>query len=461
MPYKSTKKTIKFYLSKDSFLGLIIFVLFLFFPLIENHLSLKFVLPIFFIFCVLIGAQFKIPKVYFLLLPIFYFFLVHNIVAFGGVNMGAVLSFPFYWFLGFVLVMQHVKVDKIILVFLMLVILFAFVLFINTFNGTISSVFMIINKCLYQFQMIPLIIIGYFLAKNYDINIVLNFVFRVMGILAIVFLLTYYFDWNYSYSHAKVGMWEYRLTGFERNPNFIASLFLPFIGLGIFIKEKTKVQWVLLMVGVWVFYLTDSRSNLMALCIALFLITFFIKQYRAMFFKIIRSRFYIILVLIVGLIIVFSVSDTRFVQDVLKLIKEGKIVQNERFLIWPQYIDQWKLKPLFGYGLITELHAWGGRAGVAVKYIDSNYLQALVRFGAIGFVLVFLPYLIYLQLTLNIYRRNLELIVPITFILFSILGHLIFGGFTFSENLPPMQISVVLIGMLLYHKNNNQKLLNT
>lgn len=450
-------RSMHLFVSRSYLLYFTIFVLFLFFPVIENNIPIPFILPIFFIFSILIVSKLKLPIHYFLLLPLFYFFFMRNMIAIGSVNLGAVLSFPFYWFVAMLLILAKIKLNRTFVFFIILSFLFFSVLFINTFNSSISSFFLVFNKYLYQFQMIPLLIIGYYFGDKFDLNHLFNFSFKIIGILSLVFLFTYYLDWNYSYSHAKAGHWDYRLTGFERNPNFLASLYVPFLGTSLLLTNKSKSQLLFLFFGIWVFFLTDSRGNLLAYVISTSIVFLSFQEHRKTLKNLIFKRFYILMALLFLLIIVFSVSNTRFVTDIMNFILKSETVGNERFIIWPQYLDKFQEKPYFGHGLIKEITAIGGR-GIPVKYIDSNYIQALVRYGLIGFIIVFIPYFVYLKLTIKIYRTDKStFIVPATFIVYAILGHLIFGIFTFSENLPPLQISIFFIGMMIKSNSSSNK----
>ena len=123
---------------------------------------------------------------------------------------------------------------------------------------------------------------------------------------------------------------------------------------------------------------------------------------------------------IIALAILVFVIDTIYdgaIQQIVRLyfLKErltpsGEIYYADwsggRLAIWKAAIDSWELKPLFGYGLGSELQTYAKGWTIKVQY-HSYLIQALHNTGLIGFVTIVGAWIYWIRRTLRwVYARR-------------------------------------------------------
>jgi O-antigen ligase len=188
-----------------------------------------------------------------------------------------------------------------------------------------------------------------------------------------------------------------RVSGTLAHPNSFALFLVLFIGLTLWkvISKKNKALWLLLlMTEMFVLINTFSIGG-----IAMFIIMCTVLIFRTM-----KKKYRIIgAVFVLSVIIGFSlhpagqlrIAEISRTGDPLEAMKTGRISGEGSFawriLNWRMFFEEWKERPLLGYGLSTTTEMVSPMGNIP----HNDYLRFMVETGLIG-LLVFLWFLILL-----------------------------------------------------------------
>lgn len=176
------------------------------------------------------------------------------------------------------------------------------------------------------------------------------------------------------------------VTGGDPNiGGFIVTYFLVYYYLKTLMHRNYRyiLMTILLLLCV---IATSSRT--------IFLATLFICGFMGVFNKNIKMKILIVILIVSGILILFSSEKFQYLTVGLKQLSTGdNVSMNIRYLIWEKNLNYFKSSMLLGWGPAKAIHD---------TVVDGEYVFFLVRYGIIGIS-------IYLLLLLNNIAMNFKM----------------------------------------------------
>lgn len=162
-----------------------------------------------------------------------------------------------------------------------------------------------------------------------------------------------------------------RMVGFAGNPNMNSLVFGFFTVLFFPRKEKLKVQFGWFFIALIMFFLCQSRTNIIALVVILLFLFFWKKS---------QVKLYpsIVIIVVLSFLISFLISSNSYIN----LLFDKNIVQNNSVLgrleVWKILWEMIKEKPVFGHAPFKEYFYERS------MYAENEYILQTWRYGFIG-----------------------------------------------------------------------------
>lgn len=356
--------------------------------------------------------------------------------------------FTFVWIFWLIATKNYLKITiKYIQIELFLLLLFIIYSGIAVLHGMygIKSLSLYLQLCRDFFIFI---LVFHFIQKVSIIQVNL-FIFKFAFWMSILMLILY--GLFLTTGSLPVNIFEYgesgsiRFEGFAGDANFYAFLMSVAFLIGFYTSSKDLKVWnkyfSLFPIAINII-ITVSRSVILTLIIT-FLLTLFIFDQKV-------SRKFKNLILLISIFITFILVSFIKLPHINISIYEWYVLRSTqntpRFAMWNILLNYFEQQPLFGYGLRASEMLLGG----AGEYAHNSYLELLIDYGFLGFVIfIGFIFLVYIK-SLNLIKMNshykawfhsyIILIIifggftllywPFLWVIFA----LILGGYTFEKN---------------------------
>lgn len=326
--------------------------------------------------------------------------------------------------------------DKLLLIFFTYVTIRNFFAFdiISSLKGTVAFLISIIL---------------YFVVRIVFSNINNEKVFKFIYISGIILVITIIIAGLFGYSEIyEPDRNVNRLRGFIQDPNFFALYITPFLLVSIYYLFKGKPTGFVL--AIIMFMLTYSRSAFLSIILPILILVIMAFQGKKIKRKHVFYTFIVVLVITVGLLF------TQRGQDVIEKVRYNILERvnetassNQRKLLLNIGFNVFREYPIFGIG---QLNSSRFLTNISNDYFHNAYLDMLVEFGIVGFILysIMIGSLIFNKSN-NTYSKIMKVIIitqmSILFFLSSINNETLFLAFA--------------LYFLLNEKNENFKIQKT
>lgn len=185
--------------------------------------------------------------------------------------------------------------------------------------------------------------------------------------------------------------------GFSSDIAFTAGYVLN--GIGIIIchymgNPKGKLEkWLLILLTVGLF-LTQKRAHILCLCCALVVVAYFAGKIKLTPKRVFSFLGIVVLVIVLVLAVIGSSREfsNRFLVTIDRLF-QGEDITSNRTQLYDFARELFKSKPLFGIGWGNYRERSIGNVTINTKMYPHNmYLQLLAETGAVGTIIILLPF---------------------------------------------------------------------
>jgi len=171
------------------------------------------------------------------------------------------------------------------------------------------------------------------------------------------------------------------LYGHTSMNGYVVSIFLAFIVVALFSKNRAKLNYVLLGAGIIALILTKKRSFLLANVVATLVL--FIQNSKSDESKLKAAGRLLFLVIAAFLVIRYAPA-TQGIMEKMSLLENSGDFTNGRAVSWKETIEIWKQNPIFGVGPNVMV----GGYGLSTHNVYIQLLAEMGIFGAISYILL-------------------------------------------------------------------------
>lgn len=286
--------------------------------------------------------------------------------------------------------MKQVTIDRIGKAFFLWLALLVFWVFLAYYNfGTQGLVGL--REWVRLFSLFIIYILTLQLARSKGFNYVINWLF-----LSLPIPLTVGF-YQLIFHKGRIVGGVHRIFGTFAHPNNFALYLVLFIGLTIWkLKSaKKKLFWLLLLLAEVIALVNTFSVGGLVMAVTLF-IFIFLKEVRKR-----KKRLYLVAIVVIAMFTGFLFLQSRYGQMRIEELKRtpslSEVIEKEtvtnsftwRVVHWKLLIDEWREKPLLGYGL----HTSGDFVSPWHAEPHNDYIRFLAETGLVGLI-IFLGFLV-------------------------------------------------------------------